>query len=174
MTAGQDQVRTRIAPSPTGDPHVGTAYMALFNLAFARQQGGQFVLRIEDTDRARYVADSEQQIYDIAALARAALGRGPRHRRPVRARTASRSGSRSTARTPSGCSRAATPTTAGARPSGSSASGRRSRRASSHRSTTASASARREASAPRCRASRADRCVRMLVPRRRAAPASTT
>src|SRR5919199_651447 len=56
-------VRVRVAPSPTGDPHVGTAYMSLFNLAFARQQGGQFVLRIEDTDRARYVADSEQQIY---------------------------------------------------------------------------------------------------------------
>jgi glutamyl-tRNA synthetase len=57
-------VRVRIAPSPTGDPHVGTAYMALFNLAFARQQGGQFILRIEDTDRQRYVDTSEQQIYD--------------------------------------------------------------------------------------------------------------
>ena len=54
----------RVAPSPTGDPHVGTAYMSLFNLAFARQQGGQFVLRIEDTDRARFRADSEQQVYD--------------------------------------------------------------------------------------------------------------
>ena len=57
-------VRVRIAPSPTGDPHVGTAYMALFNLAFARQQGGSFVLRVEDTDRARFQADSEQQVYD--------------------------------------------------------------------------------------------------------------
>ncbi|MFV0533823.1 MAG: glutamate--tRNA ligase [Cumulibacter sp.] len=56
--------RLRVAPSPTGDPHVGTAYMSLFNLAFARKTGGQFVLRIEDTDRARYVADSEQQIFD--------------------------------------------------------------------------------------------------------------
>lgn len=56
--------RLRVAPSPTGDPHVGTAYMSLFNLAFARQQGGAFVLRIEDTDRARFRADSEQQIYD--------------------------------------------------------------------------------------------------------------
>lgn len=44
-------VRTRIAPSPTGDPHVGTAYVALFNLCFARQHGGQFILRIEDTDQ---------------------------------------------------------------------------------------------------------------------------
>jgi glutamyl-tRNA synthetase len=57
-------VRVRIAPSPTGDPHVGTAYMSLFNLAFARQQGGQFVLRVEDTDRARYDETSEQQVYD--------------------------------------------------------------------------------------------------------------
>jgi glutamyl-tRNA synthetase len=57
-------VRLRVAPSPTGDPHVGTAYVSLFDLAFVRQQGGQFVLRIEDTDRARYVEDSEQQIFD--------------------------------------------------------------------------------------------------------------
>ncbi len=57
-------VRLRIAPSPTGDPHVGTAYMALFNLAFARQQGGAFVLRIEDTDRTRLRADSEGQVLD--------------------------------------------------------------------------------------------------------------
>ena len=57
-------VRVRVAPSPTGDPHVGTAYMSLFNLAFARQQGGQFLLRVEDTDRARFRADSEQQVYD--------------------------------------------------------------------------------------------------------------
>ncbi|MGN6332404.1 MAG: glutamate--tRNA ligase [Motilibacteraceae bacterium] len=57
-------VRLRVAPSPTGDPHVGTAYMSLFNLAFVRQQGGQFVLRIEDTDRARYREDSEQQVFD--------------------------------------------------------------------------------------------------------------
>ena len=57
-------VRVRVAPSPTGDPHVGTAYMSLFNLAFARQQGGQFLLRVEDTDRARFQADSEQQKSD--------------------------------------------------------------------------------------------------------------
>ncbi|MBC9956711.1 glutamate--tRNA ligase [Yimella sp. cx-51] len=57
-------VRLRVAPSPTGDPHVGTAYMAMFDLAYVRQQGGQFVLRIEDTDRARFREDSEQQLYD--------------------------------------------------------------------------------------------------------------
>jgi glutamyl-tRNA synthetase len=54
----------RVAPSPTGDPHVGTAYMSLFNLGFVRRHGGQFVLRIEDTDRARFNETSEQQIYD--------------------------------------------------------------------------------------------------------------
>jgi glutamyl-tRNA synthetase len=57
-------IRTRVAPSPTGDPHVGTAYMALFSLCFARQAGGQFVLRIEDTDAARSTAESEQTILD--------------------------------------------------------------------------------------------------------------
>ena len=62
-TDGERQVRVRIAPSPTGDPHVGTAYVALFNLAFARRFGGRFVLRIEDTDRTRYVAGSEEQIF---------------------------------------------------------------------------------------------------------------
>ena len=57
-------VRTRIAPSPTGDPHVGTAHIALFNLAFAKSQGGQFLLRIEDTDQTRSTPESEQQILD--------------------------------------------------------------------------------------------------------------
>ncbi|SEI56078.1 glutamyl-tRNA synthetase [Allopseudospirillum japonicum] len=57
-------IRTRIAPSPTGDPHVGTAYIALFNLCFARQHGGQFILRIEDTDQTRSTSESEQMIFD--------------------------------------------------------------------------------------------------------------
>ena len=57
-------VRTRIAPSPTGDPHVGTAYVALFNYAWAKKNGGQFVLRIEDTDRERSNATSERMIFE--------------------------------------------------------------------------------------------------------------
>ena len=64
---GSGPVRVRVAPSPTGDPHVGTAYMSLFNLAFVRQQGGQFILRVEDTDRARFREDSEAQLYDMLA-----------------------------------------------------------------------------------------------------------
>ena len=63
MTASRP-VRVRIAPSPTGDPHVGTAYIALFNYVFAKQQGGTFILRIEDTDQSRARADSEQMIFD--------------------------------------------------------------------------------------------------------------
>ncbi|HSL19780.1 MAG TPA: glutamate--tRNA ligase [Methylomirabilota bacterium] len=59
-----DAVRTRIAPSPTGDPHVGTAYVALFNYALARKTGGQFVLRVEDTDRQRSSVESERMIFE--------------------------------------------------------------------------------------------------------------
>ena len=59
-------VRVRIAPSPTGDPHVGTAYIGLFNYVFARKHAGQFILRIEDTDRERSSESSEQAI--LAAL----------------------------------------------------------------------------------------------------------
>ena len=55
-------VRTRVAPSPTGDPHVGTAYTALFNYCFARKAGGQFILRIEDTDVARSNPQSQETI----------------------------------------------------------------------------------------------------------------
>lgn len=55
-------VRVRIAPSPTGDPHVGTAYIALFNYVFAKKYGGKFVLRIEDTDQARSTLASEEAI----------------------------------------------------------------------------------------------------------------
>ncbi len=56
--------RVRIAPSPTGDPHVGTAYIGLLNYLFATQRGGEFILRIEDTDRTRFHAGSEQMIFD--------------------------------------------------------------------------------------------------------------
>ena len=60
----EKKVRVRIAPSPTGDPHVGTAYIGLFNYAFAKHNSGDFILRIEDTDRTRFSGDSEQQIFD--------------------------------------------------------------------------------------------------------------
>jgi len=75
-TAGRP-VRVRIAPSPTGDPHVGTAYIALFNYVFAHQQGGTFVLRIEDTDQARSRADSEQMIFDALRWVGLSWDEGP-------------------------------------------------------------------------------------------------
>ena len=53
---------TRAAPSPTGDPHVGTAYAGLFNYVWAKKNGGRFILRIEDTDQSRYVAGAEERI----------------------------------------------------------------------------------------------------------------
>jgi glutamyl-tRNA synthetase len=58
------KVRTRVAPSPTGDPHVGTAYVALVNYAFAKHNGGEFILRIEDTDQVRSTPESEKAILD--------------------------------------------------------------------------------------------------------------
>ncbi|PKN57614.1 MAG: glutamate--tRNA ligase [Deltaproteobacteria bacterium HGW-Deltaproteobacteria-14] len=57
-------VRVRIAPSPTGEPHVGTAYIALFNKVFAEKNNGRFILRIEDTDQRRSTPESEQAILD--------------------------------------------------------------------------------------------------------------
>lgn len=62
-----DIVRTRIAPSPTGFLHLGTARTALYSWAYARHHGGQFILRIEDTDVARSSQDSVEQI--LASLA---------------------------------------------------------------------------------------------------------
>ena len=63
-TSTEAPIRVRIAPSPTGDPHVGTAYIGLLNYIYARQRNGKFVLRIEDTDRTRFVPTSEQMIFD--------------------------------------------------------------------------------------------------------------
>ena len=57
-------VRTRFAPSPTGYLHVGGARTALFNWLYARQHGGTFILRIEDTDEKRNTEEARQVIYD--------------------------------------------------------------------------------------------------------------
>ena len=57
-------IKTRVAPSPTGPPHLGTAYVALFNRAFAHRHSGKFVLRMEDTDVERSDAASDQAIQD--------------------------------------------------------------------------------------------------------------
>src|ERR1700694_6195299 len=62
MAQVNSPVRVRYAPSPTGALHLGGARTALFNYLFARQKGGQCLLRIEDTDRARSIRGSQAQI----------------------------------------------------------------------------------------------------------------
>jgi glutamyl-tRNA synthetase len=57
-------VRTRIAPSPTGFPHIGTIYQVLIDFAYARKFGGKFIMRLEDTDRVRFIEGAENVIYD--------------------------------------------------------------------------------------------------------------
>ncbi len=57
-------IRVRFAPSPTGRTHLGSGRTALYNYLLARQNGGQFILRIEDTDRKRYNPDSEKELID--------------------------------------------------------------------------------------------------------------
>lgn len=64
VSAKISPVVTRIAPSPTGDMHIGTARTALFNWLFARGHGGTFLMRIEDTDRARSTPEATQGILD--------------------------------------------------------------------------------------------------------------
>lgn len=70
-------VRVRIAPSPTGDPHVGTAYMALFNLIFAKRFKGKFILRIEDTDQSRSRPEYETNIFKALQWAGIQWDEGP-------------------------------------------------------------------------------------------------
>ena len=72
-----NDVRTRIAPSPTGSPHIGTAYIALFNYAFAKKHGGRFVLRIEDTDRTRSTAEAEAAILEALRWVGLSWDEGP-------------------------------------------------------------------------------------------------
>ncbi len=59
-----NKVRTRFAPSPTGYMHIGNLRTALFTYIIAKKNGGDFILRIEDTDRERYVEGATQVIYD--------------------------------------------------------------------------------------------------------------
>ena len=75
--ASKTGVRTRIAPSPTGFLHLGTARTALYSWAYARHFGGEFVLRIEDTDVARSNDESVRQILDSMAWLGLAYDEGP-------------------------------------------------------------------------------------------------
>ncbi|MDO4877044.1 MAG: glutamate--tRNA ligase [Oscillospiraceae bacterium] len=70
-------IRTRFAPSPTGFMHVGNLRTALYEYLVAKHAGGTFILRIEDTDRERYVEGAEQVIYDTLAIAGLGHDEGP-------------------------------------------------------------------------------------------------
>ncbi|ODV79425.1 glutamyl-tRNA synthetase [Suhomyces tanzawaensis NRRL Y-17324] len=70
-------VRTRFAPSPTGYLHLGSLRTALYNYLLARSTGGQFLLRLEDTDRTRLVPDAEQNIYDSLRWCNMTVDEGP-------------------------------------------------------------------------------------------------
>ena len=63
-----NKVRVRYAPSPTGVPHIGNIRTALFNYLFAKNQKGDFLLRIEDTDRIRIVPESIDKIKESLSL----------------------------------------------------------------------------------------------------------
>lgn len=73
------RIRTRFAPSPTGYMHIGNLRTALYAYLFAKSQGGDFILRIEDTDRARYVADAVDFIERTLAAAKIVPDEGPHH-----------------------------------------------------------------------------------------------
>ena len=71
------KVRTRFAPSPTGFMHIGNLRSALFEYLVAKNQGGDFILRIEDTDQTRYVEGAVQFIYDTLKLCNMNIDEGP-------------------------------------------------------------------------------------------------
>ena len=73
----ESNVRVRFAPSPTGPLHIGGVRTALFNYLFAKKHGGTFVLRIEDTDQTRYVANAEQYIKDSLEWSNIPFDEGP-------------------------------------------------------------------------------------------------
>ncbi len=72
-----ENVRVRFAPSPTGPLHIGGVRTALFNYLFAKKYNGTFVLRIEDTDQTRYVANAEQYIIDALEWCNIPFDEGP-------------------------------------------------------------------------------------------------
>lgn len=77
MTHGERPARTRFAPSPTGYLHIGGVRTVIFDWLWAKHTGGQFILRIEDTDRKRYVEGAEQQLIDSIRRMDLAWDEGP-------------------------------------------------------------------------------------------------
>ena len=72
-----EKVRVRFAPSPTGGLHIGGLRTALFNYLFAKKHGGDFILRIEDTDQTRFVAGAEEYIEEALNWAGIPYDEGP-------------------------------------------------------------------------------------------------
>lgn len=77
--AMQQKVRVRFAPSPTGGLHLGGVRTVLYNYLFAKQQGGTFILRIEDTDQSRYVPGAEEYIYQTLEWCGLQPDESPKH-----------------------------------------------------------------------------------------------
>ena len=75
-------VRTRIAPSPTGYPHIGTIFQALVDYLYAKRHHGQFLVRIEDTDRNRFVPDAEDKLFEALDWFGLQPDESPRHDGP--------------------------------------------------------------------------------------------
>src|SRR5712691_11316072 len=132
----ESSVRVRIAPSPTGFAHLGTASTALYNLVFARRQGGTFVLRVDDTDVERNRPEYEQLIYEGLHWLGLDWDEGPDKGGP-HAPTASQSALTSTSSTPPVCSPMARRTAATAPRKSSMRSASRHTRRSVHTDTPA-------------------------------------
>jgi glutamyl-tRNA synthetase len=73
------KVRVRIAPSPTGYPHIGTVFQALINFSYAKKHQGDFLVRIEDTDQTRFVEDAEDAIFSALEWFGLNPDESPRH-----------------------------------------------------------------------------------------------
>ncbi|HVZ25057.1 MAG TPA: glutamate--tRNA ligase, partial [Sediminibacterium sp.] len=78
----EKKVRVRFAPSPTGGLHLGGVRTVLYNYLFAKQQQGDFILRIEDTDQTRYVPGAEDYIFNCLQWAGLEPDESPRHGGP--------------------------------------------------------------------------------------------
>src|SRR5688500_6377517 len=76
------RIRVRFAPSPTGGLHLGGMRTVLYNYLFAKSQDGDFILRIEDTDQSRFVADAEDYIFDCLKWAGLEPDESPLHGGP--------------------------------------------------------------------------------------------
>ena len=78
MSLNTKPIRTRLAPSPTGLVHIGTVRTGLFNFLFARKYAGQFILRVEDTDRSRFVEGAMENMIEVMQKFGIFFDEGPR------------------------------------------------------------------------------------------------